>query len=142
MAPYTSRGPPFLYAKAGRQAMVARISFSLRLWRTGSLRVWRTLVKLRSPMMRRRRVSSGAFPLQIKGGKTVGFSPVASGVGMCQPAVAAIFWRRKFPGISHLLKPGRRQPLLCWIGRFLTSPRRLSFLWTQGTDPSSWMRKK
>ncbi|KAK0590737.1 hypothetical protein LWI29_031028 [Acer saccharum] len=103
-APYPPRDPPLLYSKAGGQWWHVLPSL-FACGELKSLRVWRTLVKLRSPVMRRRKVSSGASPLQIKGGKTVGFSPVASGVGMCQLAVAAIFWRRKFPGISHLLKP-------------------------------------
>ncbi|KAK0575203.1 hypothetical protein LWI29_035401 [Acer saccharum] len=45
---------------------VVRISFSPHLWRTGSLRVWRTLVKWRFPVTRRRKVLFGAFPLQTR----------------------------------------------------------------------------
>ncbi|KAK0584270.1 hypothetical protein LWI29_010307 [Acer saccharum] len=66
-------------------------------------RVWRTLVRSRSPVTRRRRVSSGASLPQIRGGKTVGFSPAASGVEMYLPTNRHNLLARKVP--RHFTSP-------------------------------------
>ncbi|KAK0580075.1 hypothetical protein LWI29_036020 [Acer saccharum] len=61
--------------------------------------------------MKRKKGSSGVSPLRTRGGRIAGSLLAASGAVMCLPAVVAISWRRRFLGILHRLKPGRRRPL-------------------------------
>ncbi|KAK0593739.1 hypothetical protein LWI29_036042 [Acer saccharum] len=61
--------------------------------------------------MKRKRGSSGAFPLRTRGGRIAGF--LLAEWGRDVPASSRRnLRRRRFPGTLHHLKPGRRRPVL------------------------------